>query len=80
MIALSGGISLKPGLNMDKMRADMGGAACTLAAGYTVGRLLGDGLNREIILLIPLVDNMPSGKASCPGDIVRARNGKSIKV
>lgn len=75
----SGGISLKPGASMDKMRADMGGAANVFATLYTLSRL-NVKLPFNIIGLTPLVENMPGGKATKPGDIVFARNGKSIKV
>lgn len=75
----SGGISLKPSSNMDKMRADMGGAANVLTAMYTLSRL-GVELPYNVIGLIPLVENMPGGKATKPGDVVFAKNGKSIKI
>jgi len=75
----SGGISLKPGANMDKMRADMGGAACVLSALWTLRRLEAP-LNVDLRVLTPLVENMPGGRASRPGDIVKAMNGKSIKI
>jgi len=75
----SGGISLKPGSNMDKMRADMGGSACVISTLYTLRRLEAP-LNVDLRVLTPLVENMPGGRASRPGDIVKAMNGKSIKI
>lgn len=73
----AGGISLKPATNMDHMRADMGGAACVIGTLYAIGKL---NLKRNITALIPLCENLPSGKATKPGDIVFAKNGKSICV
>ncbi|XP_054167234.1 cytosol aminopeptidase-like [Oppia nitens] len=73
----SGGISLKPSLNMDKMRADMGGAANVFGTIYTLASLKA---SVNIIGLTPLTENMPSGKATKPGDVVFAMNGKSIQI
>ncbi|XP_051993577.1 cytosol aminopeptidase [Xyrauchen texanus] len=73
----SGGISLKPSSGMDAMRADMGGAATVCSAVVTAAALK---LPINIIGLAPLCENMPSGKANKPGDVVRAKNGKTIQV
>ncbi|XP_071374086.1 cytosol aminopeptidase [Centroberyx affinis] len=73
----SGGISLKPSSGMDAMRADMGGAATVCASIVTAAALK---LPINIIGLAPLCENMPSGKANKPGDVVRAQNGKTIQV
>uniref|UniRef100_A0A3B1J6V6 Cytosol aminopeptidase n=1 Tax=Astyanax mexicanus TaxID=7994 RepID=A0A3B1J6V6_ASTMX len=73
----SGGISLKPSSGMDAMRADMGGAATVCSAIVTAAALK---LPVNIIGLAPLCENMPSGKANKPGDVVRAKNGKTIQV
>ncbi|XP_066516537.1 cytosol aminopeptidase [Hoplias malabaricus] len=73
----SGGISLKPSSGMDAMRADMGGAATVCSAIVTAAALK---LPINIIGLAPLCENMPSGKANKPGDVVHARNGKTIQV
>ncbi|KAA8594632.1 hypothetical protein FQN60_011767 [Etheostoma spectabile] len=73
----SGGISLKPSPSMDAMRADMGGAATVCASIVTAAALK---LPINIIGLAPLCENMPSGKATKPGDVVTARNGKTIQV
>jgi len=75
----SGGISIKGSANMDKMRSDMGGAACVLSALLALSRL-GNQLPFDVIGLMPMVENMPSGKATKPGDVFNAMNGKSIKV
>ena len=73
----TGGISIKPSKGMDAMRADMGGAACV--AGATLGAA---SLNLPInlVTLIPLCENMPSGCATKPGDVVTAMNGKTIQI
>uniref|UniRef100_A0A8C4RPN8 Cytosol aminopeptidase n=1 Tax=Erpetoichthys calabaricus TaxID=27687 RepID=A0A8C4RPN8_ERPCA len=73
----SGGISLKSSKNMDAMRADMGGAATVCSSIVTAASLK---LPINIIGLAPLCENMPSGKANKPGDVVRAKNGKTIQV
>uniref|UniRef100_A0A674CJ91 Cytosol aminopeptidase n=2 Tax=Salmo trutta TaxID=8032 RepID=A0A674CJ91_SALTR len=73
----SGGISLKPSSGMDAMRADMGGAATVCSAIVTAAAL---NLPINIIGLAPLCENMPSGKANKPGDVVTAKNGKTIQV
>ncbi|GAA6015905.1 hypothetical protein JCM8202_005338 [Rhodotorula sphaerocarpa] len=73
----SGGISLKPGASMKEMRADMGGAAATLAASWAIAKLQ---IPVNLVLCIPLTENMPSGKATKPGDVVVAANGVTIEV
>ncbi|XP_043221691.1 cytosol aminopeptidase-like isoform X3 [Amphibalanus amphitrite] len=73
----SGGISLKPSNKMDKMRADMGGAACTAGVLYAAARL---GLAANLRAFIPLCENMPGGRATKPGDVVTAMSGKTIQV
>ncbi|XP_075400615.1 cytosol aminopeptidase [Tenrec ecaudatus] len=73
----SGGISIKAAANMDLMRADMGGAATICSAIVTAAKL---NLPINAVGLTPLCENMPSGKANKPGDVVRAKNGKTIQV
>lgn len=73
----SGGISIKPSADMDKMRADMGGAACVASSIWTAANLK---IPVNVKGLIPLCENLPSGKATKPGDVVRAMNGKTIQV
>lgn len=73
----AGGISLKPPGGMDEMRADMGGAACVVASIKAVAELK---LKINIVGLIPLTENLPSGTATKPGDIFTAMNGKTIIV
>ncbi len=73
----SGGISIKPGLRMGAMKYDMAGGAAVLGAMEAIGRL---GLPRRVIGLIGATENLPSGTATKPGDIVTARNGTTIEV
>ncbi|KAG4074890.1 hypothetical protein HA402_009315 [Bradysia odoriphaga] len=73
----SGGISIKPASKMDEMRGDMGGAA--VVAG-TIAALAELKVPVNVKGLIPLTENMPSGTATKPGDVVFAMNGKSICV
>ncbi|KAM9449939.1 cytosol aminopeptidase [Clarias gariepinus] len=73
----SGGISIKPSSGMDAMRADMGGAATVCSAIVTAAALK---LPINIVGLTPLCENMPSGKANKPGDVIKAKNGKTIQI
>ncbi|KAL1122893.1 hypothetical protein AAG570_003218, partial [Ranatra chinensis] len=73
----TGGISLKPSNKMDEMRGDMGGAACVVATMQAIAALK---IPINVIGLTPLCENMPSGHATKPGDIVTAMNGKNIIV
>ncbi|KAF1796613.1 cytosol aminopeptidase family, catalytic domain-containing protein [Mucor lusitanicus] len=73
----SGGISLKPSANMALMKGDMGGAAAVAGALYGICKMQ---LPVNIVAMIPLCENMPSGNATKPGDVVKAMNGKSIEV
>ena len=72
----SGGISLKPGLNMHEMKGDMCGAGVVLAAITTAARLK---IPQNIVALIPTAENMPSGHATKPGDIHISRKGLTIE-
>ncbi len=73
----AGGISLKSALNMHQMKGDMAGAAAVLAAIITAARLK---LPLNIVSLIPTTENLPSGSASKPGDIVTSRKGLTIEI
>ncbi|KFD59354.1 hypothetical protein M514_28467 [Trichuris suis] len=64
---------------MGLMRFDMTGAACVLGCIYALAILHSD-LPFDVIGLMPMVENMPSGKANKPGDVVFAMNGKSIEI
>src|SRR5690606_4574247 len=73
----SGGISLKPAATMDEMKYDMCGAATVLGTLKAVAELE---LDREVIGLIPACENLPSGKANKPGDVVTSMAGKTIEI
>lgn len=73
----SGGISLKPGDNMDEMKMDMAGGGAVLGAIKAICEL---GLKVNVVGLIPACENMPSGNAYKPGDILMAANHKTIEV
>lgn len=73
----SGGISIKPAANMDKMRYDMGGAANVVTTVFALAALQA---KVNVVALAPLCENLPSGTANKPGDVVYAMNGKSIQV
>lgn len=73
----SGGISLKPSKNMHEMKTDMAGAAAVLCSVVAAARLK---VKKNVIAVIPLTENMPSGNASKPGDIVESMSGKTIEI
>ena len=73
----SGGISIKPGAGMARMKMDMCGSAATIGVIEAVSHL---GLKLNVIGLIPMVENMPSGNALKPGDVITAYNGMTIEV
>lgn len=73
----SGGISIKPGDNMGEMKDDMSGSAAVLGAIRAIAELK---LKCNVMAVLACAENMPSGKAQRPGDIVRAANGKTIEV
>src|SRR2546427_372150 len=73
----SGGISLKPGANMDEMKYDMGGAASVLGTFRAIGEM---NLKMNVVGVIASCENMPSGRATKPGDIVTSMSGLTIEV
>ncbi|MBI5265834.1 MAG: leucyl aminopeptidase [candidate division Zixibacteria bacterium] len=73
----AGGISLKPAENMHEMKQDMTGSAVVLATIITAARLK---LPLNIVALMPITENLPSGTATRPGDILHMRNGKTVEV
>ncbi|MGI8836412.1 MAG: leucyl aminopeptidase [Pyrinomonadaceae bacterium] len=73
----SGGISLKPGENMELMKYDMTGGATVIGAMRAIGKLKPP---IPVLGVIPCAENLPSGKATKPGDVVRAMTGKTIEV
>lgn len=76
----SGGISIKPANSMSSMKGDMGGAAAVLASIVGLATLSKSTPPHPVVGLIPLCENMPSGNAVKPGDVVQARNGKYIEI
>ncbi len=73
----TGGISLKPGAGMDEMKFDMGGAASVLGTFRAIADLKP---KLNLIGLIPTCENMPSGTATKPGDVVTSMSGQTIEV
>jgi leucyl aminopeptidase len=73
----TGGISLKPGANMDEMKFDMCGAASVLG---TLRAAAEARLPINVVSIVAAAENMPSGKASRPGDIVRTMSGKTVEI
>ena len=73
----TGGISIKPSRDMEKMKYDMSGAASVLGIFKALSRLK---LPLHVVGLAPCVENMPGGGAQRPGDIIKMYNGKSVEV
>nr|WP_246815847.1 leucyl aminopeptidase [Corynebacterium sp. HMSC28B08] len=73
----TGGISLKPGANMWDMISDMGGSAAVIASIYAVARL---GVPVKVTATVPMAENMPSDRATRPGDILRHYGGLTTEV
>ncbi len=73
----SGGISLKPGAAMDEMKYDMCGAASVFG---TLSAAADCQLPLNVVGIIPTVENMPSGRATKPGDIVTSMSGQTIEI
>jgi leucyl aminopeptidase len=73
----SGGISIKPADKMEEMKGDMAGGAAVLGAMVALSRM---GCRHPVIGLIPAVENLPSGKAAKPGDVVKSYIGKTVEI
>jgi leucyl aminopeptidase len=73
----TGGISIKPADNMDKMKDDMSGGAAVLCAMAAISRLKAP---IRCIGVIPLTENMPGGRAFKPGDILTSAEGKTVEI
>jgi leucyl aminopeptidase len=73
----TGGISLKPGDAMDEMKYDMCGAASVIGTMYAAALMK---LKKNVIGVVPTCENMPSGRATRPGDIVKSMSGQTIEV
>jgi leucyl aminopeptidase len=73
----SGGISIKPSEKMEDMKGDMAGGAAVLGAMVALAQLP---TRYPVIGLIPAVENLPSGKATKPGDVVKSYLGKTVEI
>ncbi|MFT3863503.1 MAG: leucyl aminopeptidase [Solirubrobacterales bacterium] len=73
----TGGISLKPGAGMQEMKFDMSGASAVLEATAAIAEL---GLPVDLVTVVPSTENMPSGTAVKPGDVITQYNGKTVEV
>jgi leucyl aminopeptidase len=73
----SGGISIKPAQSMQEMKMDMSGGAAVLEA---IGAIAELDLPLEIIGVVPATENLPSGTATKPGDVITQYNGKTVEV
>jgi leucyl aminopeptidase len=73
----TGGISIKHGLDMYEMKADMAGGAAVLGALRAMARLKP---RRRVVGVVPAAENMPSGRAIKPGDVVRTLAGRTVEV
>lgn len=73
----TGGISIKPSAGMAEMKMDMHGAATVISTITTIARL---GLSVNVVALVPATENMPSGSAVVPGDVIVYTNGVSVEI
>ena len=73
----TGGISIKPAENMDKMKDDMSGGAAVIAAMAAIARLQAP---VRCVAVVPMTENMPGGKAVKPGDILTSAAGKTVEI
>jgi leucyl aminopeptidase len=73
----TGGISIKPAAKMEEMKMDMSGGAAVLEAVAAIAEL---GLPIDVVAVVPATENMPSGTATRPGDIITQLNGKTVEV
>jgi leucyl aminopeptidase len=73
----TGGISIKPAQDMDRMKDDMSGGAAAICALGAIGRLK---LPVRCMAVVPMTENMPGGRAMKPGDILKSAEGKTVEV
>ena len=73
----TGGISLKPGANMDEMKYDMGGSATVFG---TMQALASCGYDKKVVAITCMAENMPAANAQRPGDVITTLSGKTIEV
>jgi leucyl aminopeptidase len=73
----SGGLSIKPAAKMEDMKSDMAGAAAVIATACLVAEL---GLPVDLVATVPMAENLPSGSAYRPADVITFRNGKKAEI
>jgi len=73
----TGGISIKPSQKMEEMKFDMSGGAAVIEAVAAIAEL---GLPVNLVAVVPATENMPSGTATRPGDVITQLNGKTVEV
>jgi leucyl aminopeptidase len=73
----TGGISIKPADNMDKMKDDMSGGAAVICAMSAIARLK---VPVRVVAIVPMTENMPGGKAFKPGDVLTSAAGKTVEI
>lgn len=73
----SGGISIKPSENMDKMKGDMAGGAAVVAAVCAIAKLQ---VPLKVIAIVPATENLPDGNAMKPGDVLTSAAGKTVEI
>ena len=73
----SGGISIKASSGMEDMKFDMCGGSAVICAMEAIAQLGGD---QHVVGIVPATDNMPSGRASKPGDVVTSLSGKTVEI
>jgi leucyl aminopeptidase len=73
----AGGISIKPAAGMESMKFDMSGGAAVLAAMQAIAEL---GVRANVVGIVPSAENLPSGRALKPGDVIRTLAGKTVEV
>jgi leucyl aminopeptidase len=73
----TGGITLKSGSGMEAMKGDMTGGAVVIAAMEAIAKL---GIDLHVVGIVPATDNMPSGKAYHPGDVIKSYSGLTVEV
>lgn len=76
-MSFRGGISIKPSSGMASMKGDMSGAAASVSALMGVAK---SKIQKNVVAVIPLCENMPSGSAVKPGDVITAMNGLSVEI
>ncbi len=73
----SGGVSIKPSMRMEDMKHDMTGAATMIGATLLAARM---GCKNKMVTILVFTENMPDGKAVQPGNVITARNGKTVEI